>query len=1016
MLYALPTGMTQPLVGTTSYVWDKVLGQVTSVTDPNLATISYSYDQWGRQTQMIKPGDDAINPTLRFSYTNYAGAGAPYWVKQEQKESGSYYLESRTFYDGMGRVAQTQAEAANSSQSILVNTQYQPLGVLRASVPYTYTAGLGGYRTPDWTQAQTLYQYDALGRTTQVTQPDGTTTRSFYQERKTAALDALNRQTISETDALGRLLSVKQYEQPTTGQPNWDATFYAQASYSYDIADRLTGVTGPDSAVTEITYDLLGRKTSMTDPDMGAWSYTYDAAGNLVTQTDARGVVLWFGYDGLKRLTQKRLTNGGGTLLATYTYDSGATGKGRRTGMSDGSGSTSWVYDARGRVTQENKVINGTGGGTFVTQWGYDSADRVTQLVYPGGEAVNSVYNDQGLLRRMYTTGLDYVQSTTYDVAGRVTQRVLGNPAVLQAGYTYFPWTTAGGRLQRMTLGTPSATTSLQDLTYSYDAVGNVKQQLNSTPGSAAQKQCFSYDGLNRLKDGFTTTASDNCTGYIGVGNGPYTESYSYSPNGNLASKSSVGSYVYGAPLPGNCRAGTPVTKLHAVMTAGSSNTYSYDCNGNMTGRTIGGVVYTLTYDAENRLIGVSGGGVTASYTYDADGNRVKAVIGSNTTVYVGAIYEQMTSGGSTTITKYYQAGGQRIALRVNGVVRWLATDHLGSTAVTANETGVRIAELRYKPWGENRYTFGATPTQRRFTDQVLDSVTGGLYFYNARYYDPTLARFTQADTIVPEPGNPQSLNRYSYVGNQPTVSIDPSGHAACAAGDTACWQEEWRWKDRWYKAHGHTGGDWFGDPGDPEFEDEQILRETVGEAGISIPGVWDFASQLTPMATGIVRFGNRLSGGLAQLRGLLGGGAQIKPGSCFGHPCALPPGTDIVSIPNSIHDATWLMHTVVHELAHVIDWHSQIQTGTGPYGNSTYGHFSDIWTEKPLTNYAAQFHFYPARWDVWAEAVMVWVFSDRNTSTGIWSSPDIQLLSNIDLLQDLTPQMDRLTALLGGR
>ena len=63
---------------------------------------------------------------------------------------------------------------------------------------------------------------------------------------------------------------------------------------------------------------------------------------------------------------------------------------------------------------------------------------------------------------------------------------------------------------------------------------------------------------------------------------------------------------------------------------------------------------------------------VTTSYTYDADGNRIKSVIGSNTTVYVGAIYEQTTSGSSTTITKYYQAGGQRIALRVNGVVRWL--------------------------------------------------------------------------------------------------------------------------------------------------------------------------------------------------------------------------------------------------------------------------------------------------------------------------------------------------------
>ncbi|MBK6430202.1 hypothetical protein [Candidatus Amarolinea dominans] len=66
------------------------------------------------------------------------------------------------------------------------------------------------------------------------------------------------------------------------------------------------------------------------------------------------------------------------------------------------------------------------------------------------------------------------------------------------------------------------------------------------------------------------------------------------------------------------------------------------------------------------------GSTVLASYTYDADGARVKAVIGSSTTVYVGSLYEQTTTGSSTTITKYYQAGGQRIALRVNGVVRWL--------------------------------------------------------------------------------------------------------------------------------------------------------------------------------------------------------------------------------------------------------------------------------------------------------------------------------------------------------
>ena len=81
-------------------------------------------------------------------------------------------------------------------------------------------------------------------------------------------------------------------------------------------------------------------------------------------------------------------------------------------------------------------------------------------------------------------------------------------------------------------------------------------------------------------------------------------------------SKSSVGSYAYGALSPGNCRAGTQTTKPHAVVTAGSG-AYSYDCNGNMTGRTVGGVTYSLVYDAENRLQQVKQGStVLASYTY----------------------------------------------------------------------------------------------------------------------------------------------------------------------------------------------------------------------------------------------------------------------------------------------------------------------------------------------------------------------------------------------------------------
>lgn len=161
---------------------------------------------------------------------------------------------------------------------------------------------------------------------------------------------------------------------------------------------------------------------------------------------------------------------------------------------------------------------------------------------------------------------------------------------------------------------------------------------------------------------------------------------------------------------------------------------------------------------------------------YDGDGNRVKGTVGGVTTAYVGAHYEWSGSAAK----KYYSAGRQRIALNDNGTLRYLLGDHLGSTALTANTTGGLVAEVRYKAWGETRYTSGTTPTTYRYTGQRQESGLGGadgLYFYNARWYDPYLNRWIQPDSIVPEAGNPQALNRYSFVANNPIKYIDPSGH-----------------------------------------------------------------------------------------------------------------------------------------------------------------------------------------------------------------------------------------------
>ena len=109
------------------------------------------------------------------------------------------------------------------------------------------------------------------------------------------------------------------------------------------------------------------------------------------------------------------------------------------------------------------------------------------------------------------------------------------------------------------------------------------------------------------------------------------------------------------------------------------------------------------------------------------------------------------------------------------GTVYWLHADHLGSTSEVSTATASLSGRERYFPYGQVRYSSGTLPTTYNFTGQRLDGT--GLLFYGARYYDPLIGRFTQADTLVPQPGNPQSLNRYAYVLNNPLRYTDPTGH-----------------------------------------------------------------------------------------------------------------------------------------------------------------------------------------------------------------------------------------------
>jgi len=178
-------------------------------------------------------------------------------------------------------------------------------------------------------------------------------------------------------------------------------------------------------------------------------------------------------------------------------------------------------------------------------------------------------------------------------------------------------------------------------------------------------------------------------------------------------------------------------------------------------------------------------------------GKRVQQVLNGLTTKFIGSHYEVE----GTTIRKYYReaslqrserdfAGAMRVAMRTNSdPAVYFLQDHLGSTSITTNSSGTKIAELWYreaslersgrgKAWGEVRYTSGTTPTKYTYTGQYSNTADFGLMYYGARWYDPVLGRFAQADTIIPrETQGSQAWDRYAYTNNNPVRFTDPAGH-----------------------------------------------------------------------------------------------------------------------------------------------------------------------------------------------------------------------------------------------
>ncbi|NLD37296.1 MAG: hypothetical protein GX654_10550, partial [Desulfatiglans sp.] len=759
--YTHVTGITYPSTGVAHAVSMQynLFGKLDQQTDENLKTTYYDYDNYGRQTAIGYPdGGETL-----FTYSDTVNPlDYPVSVKTSALESGSTYIDSWEYVDGFGRTIMNVSKGIGTNNYVVTRLYYDNAGRnWKTEGPYFATT-TSYDEVPPATAHPTIEKvYDCEGRVIAVKTPKynttGTnqfdTTNIYYngfttEITQTDTIQSPNR-TITRkeiTDYLGRIVQI---QEETGGGITY---------YSYNAAGDLTSVTDAAGNVTNVYYNTLGQKTSMSDPDMGSWSYAYDLNGNLYQQTDALGQTITFTYDALNRVTLKDYSTSDPDV--TYAYDntaSGANGRGRLFLV------TNWVddfttynsYDSMGRVLNVTKTI--TGDQARTTSYTYDLSGKLKITTYPDNYWVeNKYYSGTNLLYLVEgPSSYNHGNITSYTPSGKIKNITRGFSGTT---YTYDDRTE---KLKQVETN-DGQFNIIQKKIYNYTAFGEISSINDQHNGIS---YAYKYDNLSRL---LNETA-----------NGSTTMNLTYYPIGNIQTKTINGitlNYYYENNL-----------HKHAVSRISyGGNNYSfndYDSNGNMKygydfTNPANPKTRSITYNTDNmpKRIDHSNGAIT-EYFYDGTGSRVKKIVyngGDVTeTYYIGDHFE--VKGG--VVTKYLFAGNLRVGQIKGGVTSNIHKDHLGSSTVMTYASGNEItsSSTEYLPFGAMRNS-SSIPTNHLYTDQELDA-ENGLYNYNARLYDPFIGRFISPDTIVPEPYNPQSLNRYSYVLNNPLIYTDPSGH-----------------------------------------------------------------------------------------------------------------------------------------------------------------------------------------------------------------------------------------------
>lgn len=292
---------------------------------------------------------------------------------------------------------------------------------------------------------------------------------------------------------------------------------------------------------------------------------------------------------------------------------------------------------------------------------------------------------------------------------------------------------------------------------------GNIGKQTLTVPGTNFV-QAYKYDPLDRLTEAKETTSTTQ----------NWIQQFGYDRYGNRTSFSqTIGSTT---------TTSTPSIDASTNRFSGSQG-FTYDANGNITqdADPLNSHVRAFTFNGDNKHTQVTdvtnSNHVVGTYYYDGEGKRVKKVTDTETTIFVYSA-GKLVAEYSTNVTPVEDAK-----------VAYTTSDHLGSPRVITDQNGQITSRRDFMPFGEeivpnvggrtSGLQYGSTgdDVRQKFTGYQKDAETS-LDFAEARMYENRFGRFTAVDPLIAsgKSSNPQTFNRFIYVGNNPITITDPGG------------------------------------------------------------------------------------------------------------------------------------------------------------------------------------------------------------------------------------------------